>query len=192
MWERDMRTTFHSVNREIMAELETCMAAIDNQQASEMAARIMATGKVFAIGVGRVMLMLQAFVKRLNHLGIEAYYVGEVNEPAITADDVLLVASGSGESAVPVAIAKVAEKYGPDILYIGSNTQSTIAQMARVMLRIPCRTKLNLPGELPSVQPMSSMFEQSLLLTLDTLAFMILREKGIVLSDLWQKHANLE
>lgn len=187
-----MDTTFHSVNREIMAELETCMAAIDDRAASQMAARILGARKVFAIGVGRVMLMLQAFVKRLNHLGIEAYYVGEINEPAITGDDVLLVASGSGESAVPIAIARVSKKYGPDILYIGSNTQSTIAGMAKVTLRIPCRTKLNLTGELTSVQPMSSMFEQSLLLVLDTLAFMILREKDIVLSDLWQKHANLE
>jgi 6-phospho-3-hexuloisomerase len=187
-----MDTKFCSVNREIMAELETCMAAIDGREASEMAARILSARKVFAIGVGRVMLMLQAFVKRLNHLGIEAYYVGEINEPAITADDVLLVASGSGESAVPVAIASVSKKFGPDILFIGSNTQSTIAVMSKATLRIPCRTKLNLPGELTSVQPMSSMFEQSLLLVLDTLAFMILREKGIVLSDLWQMHANLE
>jgi 6-phospho-3-hexuloisomerase len=187
-----MDSMFHEVNQVIMKELITCMAAIEGQEAVDMVRRILSARKVFAIGVGRVMLMLQAFVKRLNHLGIEAYYVGEINEPAITSDDVLLVTSGSGESAVPVAIAKVAEKYGPAILYVGSNTQSTIARMAEAALRIPCQTKLNLPGEIPSAQPMSSMFEQSLLLTLDTLAYMIILEKGIVLKDLWQRHANLE
>ncbi|MFR5079817.1 MAG: hypothetical protein ACLTDX_18120 [[Clostridium] innocuum] len=38
---------------------------------------------VFAVGVGRVLLMLQAFVKRLNHLGIEATYVGAIDEPGL-------------------------------------------------------------------------------------------------------------
>lgn len=183
---------FSQARQIILAELERSLSAVDDAEAREAARRICAARKVFAIGVGRVMLMVQAFVKRLNHLGVEAYYVGEINEPAITDRDVLIVASGSGESAVPLAIAKVAVKYHPTILYVGSNAESSVAKLADLRLRIPCKTKLNLPDEIPSVQPMSSLFEQSLLLTFDALSMLILQMGNIDVSALWQVHANLE
>lgn len=188
----DETLTFKRLNGEIMRELESSMRTIDEESADEVMKALMGAEKVFAVGVGRVLMMLQAFVKRLNHLGIEAYYVGEVNEPAITDRDVLIVASGSGESAVPVAIARAAQNYHPTVVYIGSNTESTAASLSSIRLRIPCRTKLNRPDELSSVQPMSSMFEQSLLLVCDTLAYRIVRERHLVMDGLWRKHANLE
>ena len=57
-------------------------------------------------------------------------------------------------------------------------------------LRIPCRTKLNLPDELDSAQAMRSLFEQAPLLTRDTLAYMSVEKKPLVMKDLW--HADLE
>ncbi len=183
---------FQSMSKEVLDEVRRTLSMVNDERAEVVIEKLISARKVFVIGVGRVMIMLQAFVKRLNHLGIEAYYVGEINEPAITKDDVLIVASGSGESVVPVAIERVATKFCPTIIYIGSNLASTAARMSDLQLRIPCRTKLNLSDELNSVQPMSSLFEQSLLLTLDTLAFMIVEKKNLVMKDLWLKHANLE
>lgn len=184
--------TFSQLNEKIMQELIACMQRIDEQSVECLVQELLAAEKVFVVGVGRVLIMLQAFVKRLNHLGIEAYYVGEVNEPAITGKDVLIVASGSGESVIPISITRVAQKYGPRIVYIGSNLSSTVASMSNLQVRIPCRTKLNRSDELISVQPMSSMFEQSLLLFCDTLAYRIILEKDLIMEDLWYKHANLE
>lgn len=176
----------------ILDELTRSLNAVSPAQTDVLIDEILSAHKVFVVGVGRVMLMLQAFAKRLNHIGVEAFFVGEINEPAITKDDLLILGSGSGESAFPSAICKVAQKYHPRIAYIGSNLNSTIAVASDIVVRIPCRTKLNLPDEIPSVQPMSSLFEQSLLLYLDTVSMMIVRRKGIVISELWHKHANLE
>ena len=61
-----------------------------------------------------------------------------------------------------------------------------------VFVRIPVSTKLGLPNEVPSIQPMTSLFEQSLLLLGDTIALMIIKEKDINMKELWQYHANLE
>ncbi len=149
--------------------------------------------KVFVVGVGRVLLMLQALAKRLNHLGIEANFVGAIDEPAITDRDLLLVGSGSGESAVPLAIVKIAKRYNAKIAHIGSNPNSSMSEYEDLFVRVPCRTKLNLPGEIASQQPMSSLFEQSLLLLGDTVAMLVMQEKGLDdLHALWKKHANLE
>jgi 6-phospho-3-hexuloisomerase len=60
------------------------------------------------------------------------------------------------------------------------------------ILKIPVSTKLQLPGEIPSVQPMTSLFEQSLLLLGDSLALMMIREQHIDMPSLWKYHANLE
>ncbi len=185
-------TSYEQCKQTVLEELAGSLGAVQPEQTEALIAEILAARKVFVIGVGRVLLMLQAFAKRLNHSGVEAYFVGENNEPAVTADDLLIVGSGSGESAFPVAIAKVAQKYRPRMAYIGANRNSTIAGLCDIMVRIPCRTKLALPDEIPSDQPMSSLFEQSLLLYLDTVCLMVVRRRGIVIHDLWLKHANLE
>jgi 6-phospho-3-hexuloisomerase len=54
------------------------------------------------------------------------------------------------------------------------------------------QTKLYLQDEIPSQQPMSSLFEQSLLLWGDSVACMMVRNQGIELKKLWRYHANLE
>lgn len=149
--------------------------------------------RIFAVGVGRVLLMLQAFVKRLNHLGLRATYVGAIDEPAITEHDVLLVGSSSGESVFPLSIVRLAKKYGAKIVHIGANPTSSMAEYEDVFIRLRCRTKFYLPDEIVSKQPMSSLFEQSLLLLLDSVAMNIIERQEITdLHTLWKYHANLE
>lgn len=177
----------------IFQELKQAFDAIDEQQAVRLAEMIIQADQVFVTGVGRVLLMLQAFVKRLNHLGIQANYVGAVDEPAITDRDLLIVGSGSGESIVPLEITKKAGSFHAKIAHIGANPKSSMTQYEDLFVRIPCSTKLGLPDEIPSAQIMSSLFEQSLLLLADSVAMMIVEQKGITdLHALWRKHANLE
>ena len=65
-------------------------------------------------------------------------------------------------------------------------------EFSDLFVRIPVQTKLYLPDEISSVQPMTSLFEQSLLLLGDTIALQMVKEKNIDMKDLWQYHANLE
>ena len=184
----------YAAKREIILnELGAALAGVREEDAERLTAAIMGAEQVFVVGVGRVLLMLQAFAKRLNHLGVRANFVGAIDEPAITENDLLLVGSGSGNSAVPVAIAKIARKHGARIFHIGSNPKSTLTEIEDDFLKIPTSTKLDLPEEIPSQQIMSSLFEQSLLLLLDAVAMMLAEQKGIEdLHVLWRFHANLE
>ncbi|MCI1956743.1 MAG: SIS domain-containing protein [Oscillospiraceae bacterium] len=184
---------YEAAHRLIVSEVSRALDLVDPESAESLADAVCSAEKVFVVGVGRVLLMLQAFVKRLNHLGVEANFVGAVDEPAITEKDLLLVGSGSGESAVPLAIAKIAKRYGAKIARIGSNADSSMKQYEDLLVRIPCRTKLNRKDEINSKQPMSSLFEQSLLLLLDSEALMIAERRNIGdMSALWHRHANLE
>ena len=176
----------------VLAENKTVLSAVDETAIDNFLSLLFKANRVFAVGVGRVQLSLLAFVKRLNHLGIAATYVGAIDEPAIRKDDVLLVGSGSGETAIPAAIAGIAKKHGATIVHLGSNAKSTVSALADLVVRIPCRTKLALEDEVPSAQPMSSLFEQSLLIFLDIIAMMIIARKRIDMKTLWHTHANLE
>jgi 6-phospho-3-hexuloisomerase len=177
----------------ILEELRTALQSVASQEVDAFVHMICDAENVFVVGVGRVLLMLQAFSKRLNHLGISSYYVGEVNEPAITPSDILVVGSGSGESVVPLQIVKLAYSLGVKVVHIGSNRKSSMAQYEHLFVRIPCRTKLELSDEIPSQQPMSSLFEQSVLILGDILACMIMQKKQITdMHALWKQHANLE
>lgn len=177
----------------ILDELEQSLGAVNGETVNQFVEMICDSEQVFVVGVGRVMLMLQAFVKRLNHLGIRANYVGAVTEPAITERDLLIVASGSGESKVPLEIMKIAAQYHANIVHIGSREHSSMEAYEDLFVRIPCSTKLHLKDEVESKQVMSSLFEQSLLLLEDAVAMMIVEKMQIEdLHSLWKMHANLE
>ncbi|PRO66412.1 6-phospho-3-hexuloisomerase [Alkalicoccus urumqiensis] len=176
----------------ITEEILHTLGHIESESVDDLLAEIKKADKVFFVGVGRVLLSLQAIAKRLAHLGIKTYVVGQITEPAITEKDLLIVGSGSGESAFPLIIAQKAKKYQARVAHIGANPDCSMKEYSDVFVRIPVSTKLQLPNEVPSVQPMTSLFEQSLLLLGDTLALMLIREQDIDMPSLWEYHANLE
>lgn len=178
---------------EVLSELTTALNRTDPDSLEKLADAILNAEQVFFVGVGRVMLSLQAVCKRLAHLGVRTHYVGEVTEPAITKNDLLIVGSGSGGSLFPLGIAKKARSVADcTIVHIGSNPESEMKDICDFMVRVPVRTKLYLEDEIESCQPMTSLFEQSLLLLGDILAKIIMERKGLDMKALWHCHANLE
>lgn len=184
---------YQSYKEIILDELDQSLGAVTDEQVQQLVDAICHAERVFVVGVGRVLMMLQAFVKRLNHIGIHATYVGAVDEPAITENDLLIAGSGSGESIFPLEIMKKAKGFGATIAHIGSNEESSMAEYEDIFVRIPCGTKLRREDEIDSCQIMSSLFEQSLLLLEDAVALMIMNQRDMTdLQSLWRKHANLE
>ena len=176
----------------VTEECRATLLKVDAASVEEFVKAVLGAKRVFFIGVGRVMLSLEAMAKRFAHLGTDAVCVGQITEPAITCEDAIIVGSGSGESIIPVEIAKKAKKQNAKIIYIGANPKSTMAEMSDVFVRIPARTKLYLEDETESVQPMTSLFEQCLLLFGDAVAKILIDKRGIVMKELWRCHANLE
>lgn len=164
-------------------EIDSVLDYVDKKKVEELISLICNAENVFVVGVGRSLLMLQAFIKRLNHLGIKGYYVGEINEPPITHKDILIAGSSSGKSVIPVSIAKIAKKYNAKIIYIGTNSKSSLSNIADLFIKIP---------HFESKQLMNSLFEQSLLILCDIICFRIADKKGMDIKKLWKNHVNLQ
>lgn len=181
---------FSGARRIILDEIHGALSAVDPVEVEAAIGALRGAHRVFLIGVGRVSLALQSFAKRLNHLGIDAWMVGSVNEPALEPGDLLVAGSGSGESLMPAAIARKGKDLGARILYLGASPASTIGRLADLVVRIPGPTKTG-NGATASQQPMASLFEQSLLLVGDAICFLIARRTGEDPRS-YGRHANLE
>lgn len=190
--EKMQNTGYQAVCELVLGELHASLYAIRAEEVERLLEAVHKAQRVFFIGVGRTLFSLQAIAKRWAHLGIDAHIVGEVTEPAITAEDILIAGSGGGNTMLPVGIAKKAKAIGAMVAYIGSNPDSPLRDSADFMVRIPVRTRFELEDEIVSRQPMASLFEQSLLLLGDIVAKMLIDRQGLDMAGLWQYHANLE
>lgn len=146
---------------------------------------------MFFVGVGRVELALEAIAKRLAHLGIDTVMVGQITEPAICDKDLLIVGSGSGKTGFPLFIAGKAKSFGAKVARIGIVEDCPMKEYTDLFVHVPAAGKPG-SGTKPSEQPMTSLFEQSLLLVGDAIAMSLVRKQGIDLDSLWEFHANLE
>ena len=183
---------FQEIKEEICNEIRFALSKVDERELEVFIDNLLGAKKLFFIGVGRVMLMTKAFAKRLKHLGFDVYVVGETTVPAIECGDLLIAASGTGETLTTVNVARLAKKHQASVALITSSLDSTLKRISHLSVRIPCPTKLHLPDEIPSKQQMTSLFEQSILILYDCISMIIQEKLNISEAELWKIHSNLE
>ena len=80
-----------------------------------------------------------------------------------------------------------------DDVLVTIDPSSPIGQLADFVIRVPAPSpKASGGGESSSVQPMGSLFEQSLFILLDALIVMLMEKREINAADMFGRHANLE
>jgi len=178
--------------KEIHKELGKTLLQVSNKQAEKLVEIILKPKKIFMAGTGRSGYMVKSFAMRLMHMGLQSYVVGETITPGIEKDQLLLIGSGSGETGSLVSIANKAKKIGANIGIITISPQSTIGQIADLVIEISAPTpKVEVDRGYKSIQPKGSLFEQSLLLLLDAVVLRLMEKRGNG-DTMFEKHANLE
>lgn len=176
---------------EILAELKRTLSSIKDEDAEKAVEGILRAQKVFVAGGGRSGFMAKAFVMRMMHVGLEAYVVGETVTPNLEPDDIFIVGSGSGETQSLAAMTGKAKNIGATVVVITTNSTSTIGKLADIPIEIPAQAKAEgTSGK--SIQPMGSLFEQSLLLFYDAVILRFMDKKGLKSDVMYGRHANLE
>ncbi len=181
----------HGIN-EVLEELCKTVKRVSYEEEVAIASAIQKTKRVFVAGSGRSGLIASCFAMRLMQSGITAYRVGECTTPAIEADDLLIITSGSGETGALVKNAETARQVGSKIALITIYPESTIGKMSDVILQIAAFSKFDKEENSRSVQPMGSLFEQSLMICLDYIMMILMEQLGLSGESMFQRHANLE
>lgn len=175
----------------ILTELKETLARVEDEKVEQAVESILNAKKALVAGGGRSGFMGKSFVMRLMHMGLDAYIVGETVTPDLKADDVFIVGSGSGETQSLVAMTQKARAIGATIVAVTTNPESTIATCADISIVIPAQAKAE-SGTGKSIQPMGSLFEQSLLLLYDGMILSIMNKQGLRADVMYGRHANLE
>jgi len=188
-----METPIRAAGKQILAELDTLLAAVDEGQIQDFLEALLQARRIFVIGMGRTGLVMRAFAMRLMHIGITAHVVGETTTPSLGTDDLLVVGSGSGETRWPLHALEMAKQLGARVITITSRPESSLAQAADLVVKLPAASlKARSSDAHPSAQPVGSLFEQGLLLLLDAVVMMLMERLPEAPATLPRRHANIE
>lgn len=177
---------------EVIQELNKTVELIPELEAEKLLNNILQSKKVFVAGAGRSGLMGKSFVMRMMHMGIDAYVVGETVTANLEQGDLLIIGSGSGETSTLIAIAQKAKKLGGTVALITTSPESTLGKLADITVPLPGAQKDKSNSDYHTIQPMGSLFEQTMLLFYDALILRFMEIKELSSTKMYGKHANLE
>ena len=184
-------TSFSTSSTAIFEELKRTVMALSEGQVHTAVQSLLSARRVFFVGAGRSRLALEMAAMRMMHLGLTVYVAGEVVTPAIERGDLLVVASGSGTTAGPVRAAQVAKTVGAEVLAITTAPSSELGKLASAVLTIPAAVKHGDRGAI-SIQYAGALFEQTVLMMMDTIFHHMWQQRSQSAEELWKRHANLE
>jgi 6-phospho-3-hexuloisomerase len=122
---------------------------------------------VVCTGAGRVGLAMKGFAMRLSHLGVNTHFLGETIVPHTGSGDLLIVGSGSGSTPSILRNVEIAKSKGLSIGLITSAEVSPMKNLADATVLIQAPNKFSSQSDFRSVQPMTTLFEQTLSIFLD-------------------------
>ncbi|MDR2976592.1 MAG: 6-phospho-3-hexuloisomerase [Streptococcaceae bacterium] len=175
---------------EVLAEIMTVMDKVDEKEIKSTIKLLNSGRRIFILGEGRSGLQGKAFAMRLMHIGFNVFVIGETITPSVQTGDVLVAISGSGTTSTTIELAEKAKKAGIKILGITSERKSPLAEMANEILIIPGATKTG--SGIKSIQLLSSLFDQTLHITLDFICLLLSRERSISNEAAKKQHSNME
>ena len=174
----------------ILDELKGNAKQIDNEGLESVEKLITEAKRIFVGGAGRSGFAARGFSNRLMHLGYTVYFVGEPTTPSIQEGDLLILGSGSGNTASLVSNAK---DQGAKVATLTMFPENKIGSMADAIIKIPGVTEKcvdqNKGG---SVQASGSSFEELSWITYDAMVMDLMRITNQNSEDLFKRHANME
>jgi 6-phospho-3-hexuloisomerase len=118
--------------------------------------------------------------------------LGDATVPGIGIGDLLIVASGSGETQTIFDLVSIAKNNQTSISLITGNKYSRMGQLADVIVEIKAPSKVKQVEGLVSIQPMTTLNEQSLWLFFDAVVLCLMEKMNESHETMWRRHSNLE
>lgn len=183
---------FRKLSNTIISEISEVINKTDEKEIQEFLEIIIKSKKrkIITAGAGRMGLSIKCLSMRLSHLGYNSWSIGDTCLPSISEGDILIIASGSGETESMKVLAKRAKERNVKLIVFTCNEKSTIGSMADMTIKINGNSSLD--GTDESIQPMKTYIEQSTLIIYDTIICLLIDKMGLNNSDLSKNHSILE
>lgn len=176
----------------ILSEMGNVFESLDENQVSILLDEILRANKIVVCGAGRVGMAIRGFGMRLGHLGLQAFTLGDSTVPGIGQGDLLIVASGSGETQTIYDLVEIAKKNGAHIALVTGNSESRMGKIADSIVQIKAPSKTKSVEGFVSIQPMTTLNEQCLGIFFDALVLDLMEKMKETHDTMWARHSNLE
>lgn len=187
----------HLVNA-VQNEISEVLNSIDENKLNQLVDLLSNPNvKVLGYSAGRMGFGLKAFMMRLNHLGIKAYWFGDNYVPPMGKDDIFICCSNSGTTKSVANIMDIfkAKAKGKVVAFVG-NEDSKIGKESDLTIKFKtCNGGLNSDDDaskINSIQPMTTLTEQTMFILFDIVTLMLINRLHINVSETKQFHSNIE
>ena len=181
----------YATAKQILAEIDRVLAAVDPQQVDALLGAITGAHRVIVYGLGREGLVMRSFAMRLMHLGLPVAVVGDMTAPPIGPGDLFLVSCGPGYLSTVEALVGAAQAAGARAAMLTAQPSAKLPRRADQLLVLPAQTMVQQEG-ITSVQPMGSVYEQAMWVLFDALVPMLQVRLGQSVDEMRARHTNME
>ena len=175
--------------RAVIEENQKVLSKIDEREIERLVEEILRANQIQIFGMGRMLAATRAFVMRLMHMGFNANVVFDTSCPRIGKGDLLIV--NCAATTIDLGIIKLAKAAGALTCTVTAHPENEQGKLVDFFVRLPGQI-FGGPLEVKSIQPMASLFEQSLFLFEDIVAMLIMKRKGLNSKQMEHLHTNLE
>lgn len=172
----------------IQENLETLLA-VKPEQIQQLIAEIKKAKTIQLYGMGRMQLSVRGFAMRLKHMGFDSYIVYDTTSPCIGKGDLLIVHCAVTNAELNVI--QLAKAAGARIVLLTAHPENEHGKYADLCVQVPGQI-FGTDNEIHSIQPMSTLLEQSLFLFTDIVTMLLMKECNISLEKMKNRHTNLE
>lgn len=179
-------------HKQILEEINLALEKLDLDTCESFINIILKSKRIVLYGAGRVGFAMKGFAKRLRHLGLESYFLDDVTLPFMGPGDLMIIGSGSGTTPTVKVVAELAKNNGLDLILVTAKSNSPIAKMSSCNIIINVPSKGDVDEHTSSVQPMTTLFEQALFITLDALVLNMMQIMGESNESMKKRHNVIE
>jgi 6-phospho-3-hexuloisomerase len=141
-------------------------------------------------GMGRMKCAARAFVMRLMHMDLNAHVVHDTTCPNIGPGDLLIVNAAC--TTIGYTVMQFAKKLGAKVVAITANPNSKAAKLCDFTVSLRGQVHGGRRYEIPSIQPMASLFEQTIFIFEDVIIQLLMKKLNITAEQMAKRHTNLD
>jgi len=125
--------------------------------------------------MGRMKCAVRAFVMRLMHMGLDAHVVYDTTCTTIG-----------------YTVMGFAKKLGAKVVAITANPNSKAAKLCDFTVSLRGRVHGGRNYEIPSIQPMAALFEQTIFVFEDIIIHLLMKKLSITKEQMPERHTSLD
>ena len=183
-------SAYKDLARIVLQEHEQVLMGVKDEEVDKLLDAIAEANCIQVFGMGRMKAAVRAFVMRLMHMGLDAHVVYDTTCPNLGPGDLLIVNCAC--TTIGYTVMNFAHNLGARVVAITANPNSKAAGLCDFTVNLKGQVHGGREYEIPSIQPMAALFEQTLFVFEDMVIQLLMKKLSITAEEMAKRHTNLD